>query len=171
MRLFWAPTITLYSRSSGRRCTWNGTHALRYGLCQLHEWIAVLLVRHQLHGCDWLSCQTWRYLQEHRSCLGASTWRSCAVIDGEVGGVSGGVLLFLIARLVVLLVVREDLAVIREFESSGENIALWGMLARNEGFERYVANRKPLISFTQLGCCDARGEQYSARSRQKIQTL
>jgi len=46
------------------------------------------------------------------------------VIDGEVGGVSGGVLLFLIARLVVLLVVREDLAVIREFESSGENIAL-----------------------------------------------
>jgi len=46
------------------------------------------------------------------------------VVDGEVGGVRGRVVLFLIARLVVLLAAREDLMVIREFESSGENIAL-----------------------------------------------
>jgi len=34
------------------------------------------------------------------------------------------------------------------------------MLARNGGFERYVANKKPLISFTQLGCCDAPDRKY-----------
>ena len=34
------------------------------------------------------------------------------------------------------------------------------MLARNGGFERYVGNKKPLISFTQLGCCDAPERKY-----------
>ena len=56
-------------------------------------------------------------------------------------------ILILSARLVVLLVTGEDLTVIREFESSGENVALWDILARNRGFERYVANKKPLINF------------------------
>ena len=60
----------------------------------------------------------------------------------------------------MLLVGREDLAVIREFESSGENIALRGMLACNGGFKLFVANKKPLISFTQLGCCNASDRKY-----------
>jgi hypothetical protein len=33
------------------------------------------------------------------------------------------------------------------------------MLARNGGFERYVANKKPLISFMQLGFFYPEGEQ------------
>jgi hypothetical protein len=33
------------------------------------------------------------------------------------------------------------------------------MLARNRGFERYVANTKPLISFTHVGC-DAPDRKY-----------
>jgi hypothetical protein len=58
----------------------------------------------------------------------------------------------------VLLVAREDLTVIREFETAGENVAVWDFLVRGRGLERYVVNKKPLISFTQLGS-DARGEQ------------
>jgi hypothetical protein len=42
---------------------------------------------------------------------------------------------------------------------SGENVAVWDFLVRGRGLERYVVNKKPLISFTQLGCSDARGEQ------------
>jgi hypothetical protein len=42
------------------------------------------------------------------------------------------------------------LTLIRQFETSGENVALSDMLARNRDFEHYVANKKQLISFMQL---------------------